>query len=154
MKLSKATRIVGYEILLVSNKDPLPGGVTPTRDYWRAHGVHPVYGFEISIEHATTDQIAIDRFVRENYRLVSGKVLEEQHWRCAGCGRSGTPLEIDHIIPRSQGRLDARSNLRGLGSSKGCGGCGCHEKRHSASRFTSMTTQEIARFILESGYRE
>jgi hypothetical protein len=143
MKLIKAIRVVGYDIELSCNRDPLPGGVIPIRDWWRATGRHPDYGYEI-LTYSVDEQSAIGQFVDENYRIISKIVLTEQQWRCAGCRRSGIPLEIDHIIPRSQGRLDIRSNLRGLGSAAG-GGCGCHRKRHTVRNFVSLSLEELCR---------
>ena len=70
----------------------------------------------------STEAIAIDMLLKQNYKLISQIVFEEQEWKCAACGKI-KPLEIDHIIPRARGRLDTRGNLRALCSS-------CHRARH------------------------
>lgn len=38
-------------------------------------------------------------------------LLEKWGRRCAYCGRAGTPLEVEHIIPRSRGGSDRVGNL-------------------------------------------
>ncbi len=38
-------------------------------------------------------------------------LLEKWHRKCAYCGRTNVPLEIDHIIPKSRGGTDRISNL-------------------------------------------
>lgn len=122
MKLLKAIRVVGFEITMSCNKDPFPGGVVPVRDYWRATGSHPAYGYSV-IAYDIAEHHALGKFVDVNYRIISQAVFNEQFWRCLNCGKSH-PLTIDHIIPRSHGRSDARENLRAL-----C--VPCHEDRHT-----------------------
>jgi 5-methylcytosine-specific restriction protein A len=46
------------------------------------------------------------------WRKISDEQLAREPWCQCGCGR---PAEVvDHVIPRSQGGTDDRSNLRSL----------------------------------------
>ena len=38
-------------------------------------------------------------------------ILTKWRWKCAYCGKSGVPLEIEHIIPRSRGGTNRVANL-------------------------------------------
>lgn len=50
---------------------------------------------------------------KDEYESIRLEVYESQGWRCAHCAEM-KPLTLDHIIKRSQGGGDERSNLRGL----------------------------------------
>lgn len=52
---------------------------------------------------------------------VRAAVLQAFKFRCFSCG-SRDDLEVDHIIPRSRGGSNARSNLQAL-----CGVCNCRK---------------------------
>ena len=64
------------------------------------------------------------RRLLKEYRLT---ILERDSFMCQWCGRGGRTsewiLEVDHILPRSQGGSDEAENLRTL-----C--VPCHDIRH------------------------
>ena len=48
----------------------------------------------------------------ELYRLHKKEYLLDKHdHKCVYCGATGTPLEVDHVVPRSKGGSDRVSNL-------------------------------------------
>lgn len=57
------------------------------------------------------------------WRRIRNAVCERDGWRCLWCGKAGR-LEVDHIVPRSQGGTDDPANLRTLCRK-------CHGKRHA-----------------------
>ena len=54
------------------------------------------------------------------YKHHSLIVMKRQRWLCHECGRR-SPLSAHHVVPRSKGRSDAVSNLKGYCSD-------CHER--------------------------
>ena len=56
------------------------------------------------------------------YRKVRALVLRRDGFLCVLCGAGGVPLEVDHIVPLSEGGGDDPVNLRVL-----C--VGCHADR-------------------------
>ncbi|KKL81049.1 hypothetical protein LCGC14_1998670 [marine sediment metagenome] len=61
-------------------------------------------------------------FLRRNLNRLRLDLMDEQNGRCAIC-KNATPLQLDHIEPRSRGRNDRKENLRLL-----C--VPCHAGRH------------------------
>ena len=61
-------------------------------------------------------------FLFKNLPRMRLDLMEEQNGRCAIC-KSASPLQLDHIEPRSRGRNDRKENLRLL-----C--VPCHTGRH------------------------
>jgi 5-methylcytosine-specific restriction endonuclease McrA len=53
------------------------------------------------------------------------KVCQAHEWRCAGCGRGGLALTIDHIAPLSRGGLNVLANIQPL-----C--LPCNQKKHAS----------------------
>ena len=66
--------------------------------------------------------IAEQVFLRRNLFRMRLDLMDEQNGRCAIC-KNATPLQLDHIEPRSRGRNDRKENLRLL-----C--VPCHAGRH------------------------
>lgn len=71
-------------------------------------------------------------------KRLTGRALQERNdrikardgWRCKGCGRVTTELDVDHIVPLSQGGSDHEINLQSL-----CRGPdGCHEAKSRIER--------------------
>lgn len=67
-------------------------------------------------------------------------LLEKWGRKCAYCGRSGLPLEIDHIVPRSRGGTDRVSNL-----TLACRECNQAKGNRTAAEFGHPEVQERAR---------
>ena len=61
-------------------------------------------------------------FLSKNLLRMRLALMDEQNGRCAIC-KGATPLQLDHIEPRSRGRNDRKENLRLL-----C--VPCHAGRH------------------------
>lgn len=114
MNIIRAEAIVGYEI-----------GVHDEGEYKVLIGTHPQYGYTINVRDTDLSS-ALGYFVGLNYKAISAVVLAEQRYRCLFCDLI-KPLQIDHIVMRSHGRLDVRTNLRGLCPA-------CHGKRHGGER--------------------
>lgn len=66
-------------------------------------------------------------------------LLEKWGRRCAYCGRSGLPLEIDHIVPRSRGGTDRVSNL-----TLACRECNQEKGNRTAAEFGHPEVQAKA----------
>lgn len=81
----------------------------------------PVVIATVSVSAPNAEQ-AIRMLVDECYRVRCQYIAKQQRFRCLECD-SIRPLEFDHIQKRSQNRLDAVRNLRGLCSE-------CHRRRH------------------------
>ena len=56
-----------------------------------------------------------DRGYGSEWRALRARVLREEPFCRCGCGDPSE--EVDHIIPKSQGGTDDRSNLQGLSKS-------------------------------------
>ena len=67
-------------------------------------------------------------------------LLEKWGRRCAYCGRSDVPLEIDHIVPRSRGGTDRVSNL-----TLACRECNQKKGNKTAAEFGYPHVEEQAR---------
>jgi 5-methylcytosine-specific restriction endonuclease McrA len=58
----------------------------------------------------------------DSYQMIRpslwSAVLARDHWTCCSCGRSSRHervlLEVDHILPRFQGGINAMDNLQTL----------------------------------------
>lgn len=107
----RAQKIVGFDITITGD-DAI---------WWTLVGTHPTYGYEIRIK-GRDKKTAVTHFVERNYHTISGYVMSEQDYKCFTCHLI-RPLQIDHIVPRAQGRLDTRANLRALCPD-------CHGIRH------------------------
>jgi 5-methylcytosine-specific restriction endonuclease McrA len=67
-------------------------------------------------------------------------VLEKWQRRCAYCGASNTPLQIEHIVPRSRGGSDRVSNL-----TLACEPCNVRKGTQTAEEFGFPRLQAQAR---------
>ncbi|WP_434475185.1 RNA-guided endonuclease IscB [Fervidobacterium islandicum] len=67
-------------------------------------------------------------------------LLEKWGRKCAYCGRSDVPLEIDHIVPRSRGGTDRVSNL-----TLACRECNQKKGNKTAAEFGYPHVEEQAR---------
>lgn len=71
-------------------------------------------------------------------KRLTGRALQKRNdrikardgWRCKGCGRITNELDVDHIVPMSQGGGDHDANLQCL-----CRGPdGCHKQKSMLER--------------------
>jgi 5-methylcytosine-specific restriction endonuclease McrA len=60
------------------------------------------------------------RLNKDEYNALRLRIFEKQGWRCALCFRL-KPLQLDHIVKRSQLGSDSEENCRGLCAE-------CHDK--------------------------
>src|SRR5258708_2853992 len=67
-------------------------------------------------------------------------VLEKFEHRCAYCGRTDTPFELDHIQPRSRGGSDRVSNL-----ALSCRACNAQKGERTASEFGHPEVAALAK---------
>jgi len=67
-------------------------------------------------------------------------LLEKFGRRCAYCGATGAPLEIEHIIPKSRGGSNRVSNL-----TLSCTVCNQHKGNQTATEFGYPTIQDKAK---------
>lgn len=80
----------------------------------KAYGLYiPDSDIEVFSSHSGPPAESIQRLVELNYQRIKRQVFADQNWRCFHCFRI-LPLEADHIKPRSKGRDDSRTNLRGV----------------------------------------
>lgn len=71
----------------------------------------------------------------EHQRLAKQVLSEEKAcWYCGGLARPDDPLEVDHVVPRSEGGPTVRSNLRAAHAScnRGRGGRGQRHRERSS----------------------
>ena len=88
------------------------------RDWWRMNtGVRVRWKVAGRKQRARKQDKGVDSALRK-------AVLAERGRKCERCGRRGR-LEVDHVLPRSQGGTDDRANLMVL-----C--VGCHAEKSSA----------------------
>jgi len=71
-------------------------------------------------------------------------LLEKWGRRCAYCGKTGIPLEIEHIIPKSRGGTDRVSNL-----TLACHKCNQEKGNRTAQEFGYPEVQSRARIPLK-----
>lgn len=74
------------------------------------------------VAYGSTEKVALNRLVNENYRRMSLIVINFQRWLCGDCGER-KPLQCHHVQKRSHGRKDTFENLRAL-----C--LECHARQH------------------------
>ena len=67
-------------------------------------------------------------------------LLEKFQRKCAYCGKTGVPLEIEHIVPKSRGGADRGSNL-----AIACNPCNQNKGNQTAAEFGHPQVQEQAR---------
>jgi 5-methylcytosine-specific restriction endonuclease McrA len=67
-------------------------------------------------------------------------LLEKWHRRCAYCGATGVPLQVEHIVPRSRGGSDRVSNL-----TLACQPCNLRKGNQIATEFGFPQLQAQAR---------
>ncbi len=117
MTRRKAEEITGYQIRPVAPRD----------EHNKFHfGAYDEKNQLLITADNHTEEIALATLVEAVYKMHSNEVLQNHGYRCAFCGSPGR-LETDHIVPRSKGRDDRKSNLRPLCPS-------CHRRRHIARR--------------------
>src|SRR6266487_6239610 len=75
--------------------------------------------------------------------LLREYVLQKWQRKCAYCGASGLPLEIDHIVPRSRGGSNRSSNL-----TLACHPCNQHKGQQTAEEFGFPRVQAKTRVPL------
>lgn len=97
----------------------------------------------LKTQEAYEAKAAIQMLVEWNYRQVSRQVFTEQNYLCFHCGGI-KPLQVDHIVERSKGRVDLRSNLRGLCPP-------CHRRRHDNR--TLVAHPRVLEAVRKHGWR-
>ncbi len=70
-------------------------------------------------------------------------LLEKWRRRCAYCGATGVPLEVEHIVPRSRGGTDRVSNL-----TLACPPCNARKSSQTAAEFGYPQIQARAKLPL------
>ncbi|WP_411869310.1 HNH endonuclease [Vulcanococcus limneticus] len=109
---------MGHVLVLNASYEPL--NITT----WRRATVMLLKGKAEGLEHHPSRSlrpglrqptvIRLRQFVRVPYRplpLTRRNVFHRDGHRCQYCGRSGEPLSIDHVIPRSRGGQDVWENV-------------------------------------------
>jgi 5-methylcytosine-specific restriction endonuclease McrA len=72
-------------------------------------------------------------------------LLEKYSRTCVYCGKSGIPLEVEHIVPKSRGGSDSVSNL-----TISCHKCNQKKGNRTAEEFDHPEVQEQAKYSLKS----
>lgn len=72
-------------------------------------------------------------------------LLEKWHRKCAYCGKTGTPLEIEHIVPKSRGGSNRVSNL-----TIACHTCNQAKGKQTAEEFGHPKIQAKAKKTLKA----
>ena len=72
-------------------------------------------------------------------------LLEKWGRSCAYCGKTGVPLQVEHVIPRSRGGSDRVSNLN-----LSCERCNLHKGDRTASEFGHPEIHRQAKASLKS----
>lgn len=75
---------------------------------------------------------------------VRGYLLEKWGRKCAYCGVSGVPLQVEHITPRTRGGSDRVSNL-----TLACEGCNTAKGTQTAAEFGHPDIQDAAKAPLK-----
>jgi 5-methylcytosine-specific restriction endonuclease McrA len=71
-------------------------------------------------------------------------LLEKFHRTCVYCKKTGVPLEIDHIVPRSRGGVDSVRNL-----TLACQRCNQKKGNRTAAEFGHPEVEKLARLPLK-----
>jgi 5-methylcytosine-specific restriction endonuclease McrA len=69
-------------------------------------------------------------------------LLEEWHRTCAYCGKKGVPLQIEHIVPRSEGGTDRTPNL-----TLACAPCNRRKGNKPIEVFLGAKPEVLARIL-------
>ena len=91
------------------------------------------------LQHANLSGVAYRQGELAGYELRQ-YLLEKFGQRCAYCGTSGVPLEVEHIIPRSRGGSDRVSNL-----TIACHACNESKGKQTAAEFGHLEVQARAK---------
>ena len=76
------------------------------------------------------NSLAGKRLTGRALQARNARIKERDGWTCRGCGRITDELDVDHIVPLSQGGGDHDANLQCL-----CRGPdGCHERKSRLER--------------------
>ena len=109
---------------------------------------------EITVEVASFDQQKLQNPEIKGVEYQQGELqgyevreylLEKWKHKCAYCGKSNLPLEIEHIIPKSRGGTDRVSNL-----TIACHKCNQKKGNQTAAEFGHPIIQKKAKQTLKS----
>lgn len=75
---------------------------------------------------------------------IRNYLLEKFDYKCAYCGKSGVPLEVEHIVPKSRGSSDRVDNL-----TISCHECNQDKDDRTAEEFGHPEIQEKAKETLK-----
>jgi len=115
MTVSMAERRTGYHVFCTG--DDHPEGIFYAA-FERENGTI------ICEAHGKDQKEALKALCDLVYKIHSAMVRSQQEGKCADCGLfKPLELDIDHIVRRSKGRVDAVENLRALCRK-------CHKARH------------------------
>jgi hypothetical protein len=110
----RAERLTGYEVRRIA-----------TAGSGYCYGAFRGEDLIVGAEHSK-ESIALTLLVSRVYQIHSRRVLDEQGWKCARCGRTYL-LQIHHRRFRSQGGTHRPENLEPV--------CGyCHHLIHAQAR--------------------
>jgi len=112
----------------------------------------PVTHTELEVASFDTQQLQNPEISGIEYRQgtlqgyhIREYLLEKWERKCAYCGKTGVPLQVEHIIPRSRGGSDRVSNL-----TLSCERCNLHKGDRTAAEFGHPEIQRQAKASLKS----
>lgn len=131
MTLEQAKRITQLEI------EPVP--LDGTEHGFRARSGENI----IAVMAADRPSAALSMLVERVYKMRATQAFQEQGYRCFICAVIKA-LTADHIVPRARGRLDVRSNLRGVCTP-------CH-KKITDNKIDPQPHPDVLRFVEQHGW--
>ena len=96
------------------------------------------------MQHPEITGIAYQQGELQGYE-VKEYLLDKWGRKCAYCGKTGVPLEVEHIVPKSRGGTDRVSNL-----TISCRACNVEKGDQTAEEFGYPTIQQQAKQPLKA----